>query len=95
MMGWVKFRFCIIGISSALTPESLSCGPELSGGLLCPSILNPDRMPGLDEDYQWAVAGNPKLKNLWILSRDPIPDPQVVPAEYSPKIYLRWKLVPL
>lgn len=28
----------------------------------------------LDEDYQWAVVGEPKRKYLWILSRTPIMD---------------------
>ena len=26
---------------------------------------------GLDEDYQWAVVGNPNRKFLWVLSRTP------------------------
>ena len=26
---------------------------------------------GLDEDYQWAVVGNPNRKYLWVLSRTP------------------------
>lgn len=26
---------------------------------------------GLDEDYQWAIVGNPNRKYLWILSRTP------------------------
>jgi apolipoprotein D and lipocalin family protein len=28
---------------------------------------------GLDEDYQWAVVGNPNRKYLWVLSRTPHP----------------------
>jgi apolipoprotein D and lipocalin family protein len=28
---------------------------------------------GLDEDYQWAVVGNPNRKYLWVLSRTPQP----------------------
>jgi apolipoprotein D and lipocalin family protein len=27
---------------------------------------------GLDEDYRWAVVGNPTRKYLWILSRTPV-----------------------
>jgi len=27
---------------------------------------------GLDEDYRWAVVGNPERKYLWILSRTPV-----------------------
>jgi apolipoprotein D and lipocalin family protein len=27
---------------------------------------------GLDDDYQWAVVGNPNRKYLWVLSRTPL-----------------------
>jgi apolipoprotein D and lipocalin family protein len=26
---------------------------------------------GLDPDYQWCVAGNPRRQSLWVLSRKP------------------------
>ena len=29
---------------------------------------------GLDEDYRWAVVGNPNRNHLWILSRTPVLD---------------------
>jgi apolipoprotein D and lipocalin family protein len=32
----------------------------------------------LDHDYQWALVGNPSRKNLWILSRTPTLDHEVV-----------------
>ncbi len=31
----------------------------------------------LDEDYQWAVVGEPRRRFLWILSRTPTMDPDV------------------
>jgi apolipoprotein D and lipocalin family protein len=37
---------------------------------------------GLDEDYRWAVVGNPNRKYLWILSRSPqLPEPELARAQ--------------
>jgi apolipoprotein D and lipocalin family protein len=32
---------------------------------------------GLDPDYQWCVAGNPRRKSLWVLSRKPVMSQEV------------------
>jgi apolipoprotein D and lipocalin family protein len=37
----------------------------------------------LDRDYQWALVGNPSRKNLWILSRTPTLDHEVIDSLLS------------
>ncbi|MDD3883898.1 MAG: lipocalin family protein [Gallionella sp.] len=50
---------------------------------------------GLDNEYRWAVVGNPNRKYLWILSRTPVLPPPLLDAALQAARLQHYDLTPL